>query len=281
MSPQETSPTLKSYLNCTPTLTLQDKTQSGHRSSEGSGTTPEVLDEPKDNSAVVAEKQAGYVQTNLTLSSTELEIQSMVDVPIHQKDLAVQRTPLIDLVSHWLLKRQHQHLYHQPHKLMFKCVQTLAGKTFQEEFRSAGWCKENSDGQKTVAEDKINTRNESASLKNLETQIEQLTKELQSRTTSGAPSSSTGNPNETIILGIPFLATIHAKIHVLNREISLGVGALDPDKDPRERSFYDYKWVFDLEIEQLADEYELGIGKNGHILDMIWENCKNIQGSSS
>ncbi|GKD94168.1 hypothetical protein Tco_1374005 [Tanacetum coccineum] len=25
--------------------------------------------------------------------------------------------------------------------------------------------------------------------------------------------------------------------------------ALDPDKDPRERSFDDYKWVFDLEIE--------------------------------
>ncbi|GJZ53623.1 hypothetical protein Tco_0608508 [Tanacetum coccineum] len=67
-------------------------------SSEGSGITPEVPDEPKDNSAVVAEKQAGYVQTNLTLSSAELEIQSMVDVPIHQEDLAVQRTPLIDLV---------------------------------------------------------------------------------------------------------------------------------------------------------------------------------------
>ncbi|GKC81214.1 zinc knuckle CX2CX4HX4C containing protein, partial [Tanacetum coccineum] len=38
----------------------------------------------------------------------------------------------------------------------------------------------------------INTRNQSASLKNLETQIEQLTKELQSRTTNGPPSSSTG-----------------------------------------------------------------------------------------
>ncbi|GJX66173.1 hypothetical protein Tco_0300516 [Tanacetum coccineum] len=33
--------------------------------------------------------------------------------------------------------------------------------------------------------------------------------------------------------------------------------ALDPDKDPMERSFDDYIWVFDLEIEQLADEYEL------------------------
>ncbi|GJS63972.1 hypothetical protein Tco_0678536 [Tanacetum coccineum] len=36
---------------------------------------------------------------------------------------------------------------------MFKCVRPLAGKTFQKEFRSAGWCKENRDGQKTVAED--------------------------------------------------------------------------------------------------------------------------------
>ncbi|GJR35844.1 hypothetical protein Tco_1211528 [Tanacetum coccineum] len=56
--------------------------------------------------------------------------------------------------------------------------------------------------------------------------------------------------------------------------------ALDRDKDPMERSFDDYKWVFDLEIEQLADEYEFGIRKKGHILDMIWENCKNIQGKS-
>ncbi|GJU40990.1 hypothetical protein Tco_1193947 [Tanacetum coccineum] len=95
-------------------------------SSEGSGTTPEVPDEPKDNSAVVAEKQAGYIQTNLTLSFAKLKIQSMVDVPIHQEDLVVQRTPLIDPVI---------------------------SMTFQEEFRSAGWCKENSDRQKTVAED--------------------------------------------------------------------------------------------------------------------------------
>ncbi|GKE89345.1 hypothetical protein Tco_1566820, partial [Tanacetum coccineum] len=56
--------------------------------------------------------------------------------------------------------------------------------------------------------------------------------------------------------------------------------ALDPDKDLMEESFDDYKWVFDLEIEQLADEYELGIGNKGHILEMIWEYCKNIQGKA-
>nr|GEX81291.1 hypothetical protein [Tanacetum cinerariifolium] len=55
---------------------------------------------------------------------------------------------------------------------------------------------------------------------------------------------------------------------------------LDPDKDPMERNFDDYKWVFDLVIEQLADAYELGIEKKSHILDMIWENCKNIQGKA-
>ncbi|GJW70986.1 hypothetical protein Tco_0127903 [Tanacetum coccineum] len=45
-------------------------------SSEGSSIILEVPDEPKDNSEV-AEKQAGNVQTSLTLSSAKLEIQSM------------------------------------------------------------------------------------------------------------------------------------------------------------------------------------------------------------
>ncbi|GKC30606.1 hypothetical protein Tco_1037900 [Tanacetum coccineum] len=67
-------------------------------SSEGSGIIPEVPDEPKDNSEV-AEKQARNVQTSLTLSSAKLETQSMVDVPIHQEDPTVQRTPLIDTVT--------------------------------------------------------------------------------------------------------------------------------------------------------------------------------------
>ncbi|GJZ62637.1 hypothetical protein Tco_0618774 [Tanacetum coccineum] len=42
-------------------------------------------------------------------------------------------------------------------------------------------------------------------------------------------------------------------------------------KNPLSRSFYDYKWVFNLEIDQLADKYELGIGEKGHMLDKIWE----------
>ncbi|GJX52962.1 putative reverse transcriptase domain-containing protein [Tanacetum coccineum] len=39
--------------------------------------------------------------------------------------------------------------------------------------------------------------------------------------------------------------------------------------DPTHRNFDDYKWEFNLEIDKLADEYELGIGKKGHILDSI------------
>ncbi|GKA71130.1 hypothetical protein Tco_0777269 [Tanacetum coccineum] len=52
-------------------------------------------------------------------------------------------------------------------------------------------------------------------------------------------------------------------------------------KDPRSRSFDDYKWMFDLEVYQLADEYELGIGKKEHMLDDIWENCKKVQGDNT
>nr|GEW46194.1 Gag-Pol polyprotein [Tanacetum cinerariifolium] len=66
-------------------------------SSEGSSIIPEVPDEAKDNSEVT-KKQARNIQTSLTLSSAKLEMQSMVDVPIHQEDPSVQRTSLIDTV---------------------------------------------------------------------------------------------------------------------------------------------------------------------------------------
>ncbi|GKC53598.1 hypothetical protein Tco_1076343 [Tanacetum coccineum] len=39
--------------------------------------------------------------------------------------------------------------------------------------------------------------------------------------------------------------------------------------------------MFYLEIDQLADEYELGIGKKGHMLDDIWENFKKVQGDNT
>ncbi|GKB33856.1 reverse transcriptase domain-containing protein [Tanacetum coccineum] len=43
--------------------------------------------------------------------------------------------------------------------------------------------------------------------------------------------------------------------------------------NPTIRNLDDYKWEFNLEIDKLADEYELGIGKKGDILDSIWEYC--------
>ncbi|GJT73723.1 BYPASS-related protein [Tanacetum coccineum] len=170
--------------------------------------------------------------------------------------------------------------------------------------------------------------------------------------------------NETMIIGRPFLATIHVEIDVFNKEISLRTGDdrvnFDMDKkihnyatplgkvymvnsihndappnlldifqedckpkprdypfkewllakvghtnvsepikkpllkswlidcfreelvkDPRSRSFDDYKWVFDLEINQLADKYELRIGNKGHMCDDIRENYKKLQGDNT
>ncbi|GKD66700.1 hypothetical protein Tco_1308808, partial [Tanacetum coccineum] len=48
------------------------------------------------------------------------------------------------------------------------------------------------------------------------------------------------------------------------------------ENNPTHRSFDDYKGEFNLEIDKLADEYELGIGKKGHILDNIWEYCNQV-----
>ncbi|GJT09030.1 hypothetical protein Tco_0843492 [Tanacetum coccineum] len=66
------------------------------------------------------------------------------------------------------------------------------------------------------------------------------------------------------------------EMYEMNKE-----GDLKNVKDPRERSFDNYKWMFDLEINQLADEYELGIGKKGHMLEDIWENCRKVQGDNT
>ncbi|GKA11963.1 DNA-binding pseudobarrel domain-containing protein [Tanacetum coccineum] len=185
------------------------------------------------------------------------------------------------------------------------------------------------------------------------------------------------DPNETMIFGKPFLATIHARIYVFNREISLGFGKfggkakiVEPDmtasrlhyckplqefsnktfkllptydpsirecnggdkiygldeqgalkqwhcyldkikhtnvskvvksmvlnewildsfyvesdfagirNDPYLRNLEEYKVVFDNEIEQLTNEYELMIGKKGYILDDIWEKCEQVHGGT-
>ncbi|GKB62590.1 hypothetical protein Tco_0918776, partial [Tanacetum coccineum] len=37
---------------------------------------------------------------------------------------------------------------------------------------------------------------------------------------------------------------------------------------------------FENEITQLANEYELRIGKKGYILDYIWEKCERVHGGT-
>ncbi|GJS28498.1 hypothetical protein Tco_0489118 [Tanacetum coccineum] len=181
--------------------------------------------------------------------------------------------------------------------------------------------------------------------------------------------------NKAMILGRPFLATIHAKIDVFNKEISLGIGGdrvtFDKDKkihkfttpigeiyminttsdtpsdassrvektndvhtyqekkingaglsfpkfllvkygenqekgliwderfeewcinnpntptlrntkdqknlNPRPKNYPFKDWL----LTKLADEYELGIGNKGHMLDDIWENYRKVQGDNT
>ncbi|GJX29752.1 hypothetical protein Tco_0237831 [Tanacetum coccineum] len=51
--------------------------------------------------------------------------------------------------------------------------------------------------------------------------------------------------------------------------------------NPTHRSFDDYKWEFNLEIDKLADEYEIGIWEKGHILDNIWEYCNQVHNDNN
>ncbi|GJU44509.1 hypothetical protein Tco_1201775 [Tanacetum coccineum] len=139
------------------------------------------------------------------------------------------------------------------------------------------------------------------------------------------------DPNEMMILGRPFLSTIHVRINVFDKEISLGVGEdkivfdmngnvhhpvvvvknvcmindvqgeesfnpleivlnewvldcfgeeYETNEDPFSRSLEDYKLTFDIKIKELQDEYELGIGKKGYVLDDIWEKYEQVHGGT-
>ncbi|GJU88380.1 hypothetical protein Tco_1300803 [Tanacetum coccineum] len=81
---------------------------------------------------------------------------------------------------------------------------------------------------------KINTRNQSASFKNLETQIEQLTKELKSRTTNGAPSSST---KQCKVVNVDH-ETPHRPISSRKLNNLHGVFDVQRDKNKEERTTY-------------------------------------------
>ncbi|GJT89821.1 hypothetical protein Tco_1078666 [Tanacetum coccineum] len=47
--------------------------------------------------------------------------------------------------------------------------------------------------------------------------------------------------------------------------------------NPRPKDYPFKDWL----LTKLADEYELGIGKKGHILEDIWENCRKVQGDNT
>ncbi|GJS78563.1 DNA-binding pseudobarrel domain-containing protein [Tanacetum coccineum] len=149
----------------------------------------------------------------------------------------------------------------------------------------------------------INTRNQDASLKNMETQIEQLEKYYQAKVANEVPSSSIGQ-----------CKSIFANDDASNDETSSngtnklhGVSFIDddvqvsketdkvqsevfpcqlPPKELSPRSFtlpctidsLNLYVVADLgaSIDQLGNKYELKIGKMGYILDDVWEKCEQV-----
>ncbi|GJT66897.1 reverse transcriptase domain-containing protein [Tanacetum coccineum] len=103
-------------------------------------------------------------------------------------------------------------------------------------------------------------------------------------------------PSETTIPGRSFLATIRAKIDVFAGKISLGINEdiisfdslrnghkytnpsekifmVRPQSPAHSNNQINYE---ESGIDKLADEYELGIGKKGHILDHVWEYCNQV-----
>ncbi|GJR17469.1 7-deoxyloganetin glucosyltransferase-like protein [Tanacetum coccineum] len=98
-----------------------------------------------------------------------------------------------------------------------------------------------------------------------------------------------GDPNETMILGRPFLATIHARIDVFNRETSLGVREdmiecnLDNERrneKGKEMSFPDFLQIKYGNSKSDDTIKEIRIGKKKYILDDIWEKCEQVRGGT-
>ncbi|GKD18055.1 hypothetical protein Tco_1207213, partial [Tanacetum coccineum] len=141
----------------------------------------------------------------------------------------------------------------------------------------------------------------------LETQIEQLTKELYSmkdeseqakeeNTIDQLPTKES-NPGHFTLPCTIDMGAVRTRDYTFKELVKLKKGhldisksvredlfrlwvidkfteALDPDKDPLERYLDEYNWVFHKEIKQLADEYEIKIGEKGQVLEEIWTKCK-------
>ncbi|GKE27934.1 hypothetical protein Tco_1443318 [Tanacetum coccineum] len=111
----------------------------------------------------------------------------------------------------------------------------------------------------------------------------QLTKELHSRKTNGAPSSSTGqckvvnDDHETSHRSI----SLSASVNVMPRNIFEYLRLANLRNTNILVEMADMTKKAPLEIDQLADEYELGIGKKGHMPDKIWEYCKDVHRDST
>ncbi|GKE90249.1 hypothetical protein Tco_1567724 [Tanacetum coccineum] len=101
-----------------------------------------------------------------------------------------------------------------------------------------------------------------------------------------------GEPNETMILGKPFLATIHAQIDAFEREISLGIGEdrilFDVDRNvchsnipvQKQRTrFCDDESIdtVDSSNDMPGPEIEHKEGENLENITSRWHMCKRVR----
>nr|GEW49445.1 BYPASS-related protein [Tanacetum cinerariifolium] len=184
---------------------------------------------------------------------------------------------------------------------------------------------------------KISTQNQSAFLKNLETQINQLTKECHTKganevlnlligeceaifTNESVQIDETSSNETNELQGVSFVAdddireedgigedrimfdmygnTHHSKFkqytQLCDNENVDTLGSSDtlqePEvkhrdvartcDDPYSRRFEKDEKTFDNEVRQLANEYDLRIGKKGYVLDDMWKKCEQIHGGT-
>ncbi|GKA39020.1 hypothetical protein Tco_0731571 [Tanacetum coccineum] len=112
--------------------------------------------DPEEKSSFYPNNFPSMILQKIICVSLGGKIQSIMDVSIHQEDLAVERTPLSDacyrngLLKNWINTHTINHT-----SSCSNVFDLLLERHFKKEFRSAGWCKENKDGQKTITEDSM------------------------------------------------------------------------------------------------------------------------------
>ncbi|GKB12240.1 hypothetical protein Tco_0846163 [Tanacetum coccineum] len=181
-------------------------------------------------------------------------------------------------------------------------LEELINKHIEE---STGKRTETKDWMKKLQENTyMNIRNQNAALKNLETQIEQLTKDFQAKAAKEAPNTLTPISHCKAIFaendaqsfgtcsndtnkfhGVSFISNYDVQEPLTWRKGKTKIAEPGMRRDIKceDMEFCDYLQIsseFENEIMQLENEYKLRIGKKGYILDDILEKCEHVYGGT-